>query len=321
MTESLWQVGVCRSYSPSPTAKSIAITGAEAAYRPLQGWICVDGEWCVDTDSPQQIPQGWNADPPARVGEEGELDFTLAYGPGEQVDVVVPLSRGSSWQDNELRYALRSMERNLAGLRTVWIVGRPPDWTTGIRNLNAEDRHRTKDANIIEKLRLVCEEPDLSARFLFWSDDQVLLQPAGVRDFGPFFSGRADHFPGDNLNRWQGRLKETGHVLAAMRLPASNYELHVPTPFTKQAFREVTERFDYTAGDGLCVCTLYHNAARSPGRQLGSERAKVESPYTAEALRSLIRSRRFLGYSDAGLNQALRDLLAELFPERSRFEQ
>ena len=49
------------------------------------------------------------------------------------IDVVIPLGTGSRWQDNELRYCLRSIEKNLSGVNEVVIVGEKPKWLTNVR--------------------------------------------------------------------------------------------------------------------------------------------------------------------------------------------
>ena len=285
----------------------------------FQGWIFQDDHWYRDPESAHQTSDGWTADPPKRQAENGEIDFTLAY--EAPIDVVVPLSRGSVWQDNELRYALRSVERNLAGLRRVYIVGHRPDWLRSIIHLPADDLDRNKDANIIEKILLACEQPELSQRFLFLSDDQVLLEPCWPADFGPFYAGDARALGGRSRSRWRRRLLRTGQQLAAAGLPSANYDLHVPTVMEREMARAVFAQWEDCIKDGMCVCTLYHNAAGGTSCSLGNTRARFETPrYDAVAIQQALRGRRFLQYNDRGLTPAFRQVLADLFPEKSSFE-
>jgi hypothetical protein len=76
--------------------------------------------------------------------------------PGK-IDVVYTLGTESSWQDNELRYSLRSLERNFPDLGRVWIVGHKPAWLTGVVHIPMADVHKqNKDANLIDKILAAC---------------------------------------------------------------------------------------------------------------------------------------------------------------------
>ena len=44
------------------------------------------------------------------------------------VDLVYVLGKGSRWQDNELRFSLRSVSKNLSNVGQIFIVGQIPDF-------------------------------------------------------------------------------------------------------------------------------------------------------------------------------------------------
>jgi len=69
------------------------------------------------------------------------------------IDVVYPLGSGSAWDNNELRYSLRSLENNLLDLGRVFVVGQRPPWLVEAVHIPMEDTHRhNKDANLIDKV-------------------------------------------------------------------------------------------------------------------------------------------------------------------------
>ena len=66
-----------------------------------------------------------------------------------KIDIVYPLGTGSKWQDSELRFSLRSIEKNFIDKGTVWVIGHKPDWLINARHIPMPDKHKhNKDANI-----------------------------------------------------------------------------------------------------------------------------------------------------------------------------
>ena len=45
-----------------------------------------------------------------------------------QYDLVIPLGMGSIWQDNEIRYCIRSFVKYFSQLGKIFIVGSHPDF-------------------------------------------------------------------------------------------------------------------------------------------------------------------------------------------------
>ena len=48
------------------------------------------------------------------------------------MDIVIPLGTGSRWQNNELRFALRSIEKYLTGYDKIFIIGECPSYLQNI---------------------------------------------------------------------------------------------------------------------------------------------------------------------------------------------
>lgn len=240
------------------------------------------------------------------------------------IDVVYPLSKESRWQDNELRYSLRSLDCNLIGLGRVFIVGHKPAWLTNVIHIPADDANRhNKDANIINKLILACHA-GASDRFLFCSDDQLLLAPVKAADLRPYHIGCLKKKPPQfwGGGRWKKGLRRTYELLLARHAQTFHYDAHVPQPMDRHQFAEIMGGIDYHAGDGYTVNTLFFNLALKRHQRLPSIKANFERPeIDAGEVRRKIKGKTFLGYNEGGLTPALKTVLAELFPVPSRFEQ
>lgn len=239
------------------------------------------------------------------------------------IDVVYPIaggtqgrkSIGSRWDNNELRYSLRSLEKNFPNLGRVFIVGYKPEWLTGVTHIPAEDiHHKNKDANLIDKVLLACNA-DVSETFVRLSDDQCLLRPWGGGE--AYHAGSADV---NRKGRWWRRMARTCDHLKAMGLPTHYYETHSPQPVNREEFKLVMGAVDYQTPPGMNINTLYFNSVDIPRHSIKGKKASFHNPATIEAIRKGSEGRVFFGYSEAGTTDVLKGFLEEQFPTPSRFE-
>jgi hypothetical protein len=239
------------------------------------------------------------------------------------VDVVYPLGNGSKFNNLELRYSLRALEKNFLSLGRVFIATQyMPAWITGVIHLDVPDTHkRNKDANLIDKVIAACKA-GISNTFLRSSDDEMLLLPSRVGDLKKYHAGPlATKDEAFWEGGWKERLRRTYNLLNANGLPTLHYDTHIPTICNRALFLEVAKRYDYRSGNGYCINTLYcnHEGIRNP--PIGKNKVSFRSPVADvdEARRRLV-GRRYLNCNDAGFTTTLQLALQEMFPTRSRFE-
>ena len=236
-------------------------------------------------------------------------------------DIVIPLSRESRRDDFELRMALRSIARHVDFPGpTVWVIAEElPRWCRNLRHIRHGDPYRAnKDANLIAKILRACREPELAGKFLFWSDDQVVLRhfpPCGIP---PVYNRRGPAaFRGSG--RWHERMRHTFAFLAGRGIRLEwNWDSHVPQMFDKKLFPELIAPLDYTALPGFCVNTLYFGLRRFPAvlpQNLVKMTCESDRPVSALDTRKL-----FLGYNDDALYSGLAEVLEQTFPTPCRYE-
>ena len=240
------------------------------------------------------------------------------------IDVMYPLGSGSKWNNGELRYSLRALEKNFLDLGRVFICTTSlPPWLTGVVHIPVPDTHRrNKDANLIDKVLAACNA-GITDFFVRSSDDQMLLMPMHTSDFKKYHAGQlstksAAFWKG----AWKKRMRHTYKVLTRNQMPSLHFDTHIPTLYDRDLFRDVMGRYRYARGIGYCINTLYvnHEALHNPP-PLGKRKLTLEKPVNDPAiLRSAISGRQFLGYNDKGLTPAIKQVLQELFPTPSRFE-
>jgi hypothetical protein len=131
------------------------------------------------------------------------------------VDAVFVIGTDSVGNNEELRYALRSLACNCKFVRDVYICGFCPSWVdrSVVRHLQWPDRFsHAKDANIIDKLRHACEQPGIAKRILFCSDDQFQTRECTWDDFAPRYLRRYssdDNWYALKKRVWHDRLRDT----------------------------------------------------------------------------------------------------------------
>lgn len=237
------------------------------------------------------------------------------------IDIVIPLSAESRFDNLELRMALRSIASCARRVGRVYVVCETlPEWCRRVVHLKHGDKHRSnKDANLFAKLLYACRRPELSERFLFWSDDQLALREFDAAATLPVFNRRGpDAFTG--TGRWHRRMRNTFAFLGANGIrPGHNWDSHVPQPIRKKRFLELVAPLDYITEPGFCINTLYFGLMRT-SPVLPQSLVKLTCESTRE-VKSLAVPKLYLGYNDHALEHGLIPLLKARFPMPCRYEK
>ena len=169
-------------------------------------------------------------------------------------------------ENEELRYSLRSVARNLPHGR-VWIFGGWPAWIEGVKTITTEQAG-VRFANTTNAVRLACEHSAVSDPFVLMNDDFFVMQPLDsvpVLNRGPISKVISDyerrHMGG---SAYAMGMRHTCDLLVSLGFenPVS-YELHVPLLVHKAAMLEAL-----SMGQGVKVLhkrSMYGNLARLSG--------------------------------------------------------
>lgn len=264
-------------------------------------------------------------DPPKWGAEVTVTDDAVRVVMNPVMDVVIPLASGnhgkkllgSKWDNNELRYCLRSLEKHFPDLGRVFIVTEHlPAWLTGVVHLYAKDVHtRNKDANLIDKVLLACKS-GVSPVFLRCSDDQCLL-----REFDGHQVWHLGAFGREGGGKWWTRYNNTCEYLKAHGKPTFFYDCHVPVPVARDVFIKVAEAAPYEKPPGMCINTLYFNFLDLPYiGVMDGQKATIHRKADIDTIRRECQNAIFLGYNDDALEGDIEQFMQEQFPNPSRFE-
>ena len=242
----------------------------------------------------------------------------------EPVDVVYVLGTGSNWQNNEIRFSIRSLYKNLINFRNIYIIGEDPGFLKDVIIVPHPDEigPHNADGNIIRKVLRACQIPELSQKFLFINDDHYIIKPVSASLIPPLHKGDLRCFSDKffRLNPWRKRLMRTREILLSKNLNAYHFDLHTPILFDKTKFPKVVKKFDYQNDIGYTMKSLYGNSVYKNPVKNTWHKVKVFEQKSLNQIQTLTQSAFLMALNDAGLNNSLKYFLHQSFPEPSPHE-
>jgi len=238
------------------------------------------------------------------------------------MDIVIPYIK-DVLKGEELRYALRSIERNLTGWRGVHIIygdyfpdflenaaQEPPGGDHPLGAFQYEDTPGRKEYSVYRKLLAACAIPWITDDFIYWNDDHFLLAPLDVKDLKPWHNGAlSDEIQRPHHRRWREAAKNT-LVLYPFCL---NFDIHRPIIFNKKAFRAIFEFYQ----SEVCIKSIYRAAVGLGGYFVDDLNLDPFLKYGE--IRAAIEGKLFAS-SKTGITHDYLEVLEEKFPDKSKFE-
>ena len=242
----------------------------------------------------------------------------------KSIDIVYVLGKGSGWRNNEIRFSLRSVDKNLKGIRKIWIVGEKPEFIKNVTHIPFPDELiNNADGNIIRKVLRVCQEKTLTDNFLFINDDHLVLKPVLANDIPPYHKGNMETFKKDffEANFWRGRLWRTKNILQQKGYPVLHFDCHMPIVINKHRFPEVMSEFDFENQTGYTMKSLYGNVVHPDAPGLNGQKAVIFRPFLLSDIKDKVKNRAFIAFNDDGLKPPFKTWLYNNFPLQSKYEK
>lgn len=253
-----------------------------------------------------------------------ELPQPLSEGPSP-VDIVYILGTGSQWQDNELRYSLRSVHQHLSNYSNIWIVGEWPEWLNknapGIFHIPATDNSKwQRHLNMKEKIVKACLHPEVSDYFLFMNDDHFFTADVAAAPYPFYHCGElsakiATLGPCDT---YAVSLRNTMNILYANGFSTLNFDAHCPILYNKERFLSVMEQYDWSINYGYGIKSLYANTEGIIGGYI--QDLKISTSLTTAQFVSKLEGRHVFSIGDAALNSEIKKWFAARYPVPSPWE-
>lgn len=180
-------------------------------------------------------------------------------------DVVYILKRDA--KPDELRYSLRSIEKNLPH-RNVWFVCGLPNGLFPDNCISMSQKGILKWEKARSSMIRVCQNKDVTDKFWLFNDDFFVLKP--VEDETPMFGGmlhdrilHIEHRYNDKRTGYTRALRFCEQTLIDADMTTFDYALHVPMLVDKKKMLEALETFP----DCPMFRSIYGNYASIGGTQ------------------------------------------------------
>ena len=242
------------------------------------------------------------------------------------MDVVYALGSGSCWQNNELRYSLRSIEENILNLGNVYVVGICPEWLGNVIHIPAQDPfNHNKDGNIISKVLKECSREELTKNFLFMNDDYVILNKVIIEDMKGWYINMMDQYKDCwyEKNAWNKAVKRTMDYLKSKNLPLYHYDgAHCPQLYNKYTFQKVMNMVGWNGESCYTISNLYLNVTGAePGNVIRIKATFQDEIHNMDIIKKKCANAIFMSYNNSGLTDELKVFLQETFPDKSKYEK
>ena len=228
-------------------------------------------------------------------------------------DVVIPLGTGSRWQDNELRFCLRSIEKNLSGVNEVVIVGEKPKWLTNVRHIPCKDVPGKKEFSIFTKINAAISE-GVSDPFIFTNDDIFFIKPIAPANFKFWYDSTIQVWHDKARGRYKKSIENT------MNLNGYNEhytDIHTPIIY----FHERIKRLPFVWPCEYVIKTLYTSTNFFWEYEFEEMKdCKINAPRNYNEIMALIKDRMFFSVGEYGISIDMKKVLNDLFTKKSKFE-
>lgn len=157
------------------------------------------------------------------------------------MDILYVVGFGSKWENNELRYSLRSIERYGRNVGSVFIVGHKPDFVSDIvTHIPCGDETNRKHKNILRKVITAMSNSNISSHFIVSSDDHFYTREVDFDSFPIYYQAReiqTKPTDGKAPNNYHRSLAQTKEILIKWGLPTFQTNPHCNTHFDADMYK------------------------------------------------------------------------------------
>ena len=230
------------------------------------------------------------------------------------MDIVIPLGTGSRWQNNELRFALRSIEKYLTGYDKIFIIGECPSYLQNVIHIPCPDLPGRKEYSIFNKIMKAVKDERCSENFVFWNDDIFLIDNLQTADFKFWHEGTLQ----SKYEQSHGHYKAAIKNVIDISKPDDYYtDIHTPIIYNKDYFYKYVACNNW---DKEYVIKSSYTSVMSASFEPMPD-LKINKAMTYYEIKARIKDRLFFSIGTYGVCPAMTKVLTELFPDKSKYEK
>lgn len=228
------------------------------------------------------------------------------------MDIVIPLGLGSRWNNNELRYALRSAEMYIKDIGEVYILGKAPSWIDNIIEVDLPDISEYPATNIFHKVNEFCKIR--STPFLFMNDDHY-LQPA-FKSTEYYYEGTLQGALNKSKNILYSNVIE--NTIEVLTHDEKYFDVHTPIKYDPFIFRTLVGCEDWSKRWGYLNKSLYCTYMKHNTVEIHD--GKINNPKSINELIFFADDKVCLS-SGNEINDVFKKYLQLTYPNKSKYEK
>jgi len=221
--------------------------------------------------------------------------------------------------DDEIRWAVRSIEQNYQGKSKITIIGDKPPWYCGHyipqRRVHKHTTNRPF-RDMLTKVWTMATHPEIDQEFVWMMDDIYLIKPVTVEELAV---PRAVRWHESESNSWQRRKKNTMRALAAAGRTVHDYATHLPHVVEKEKLQQLYEEFGLQRNTMLWE-VLYGNTFRDHPQSPFPFFRRIQKKISLEDLRQITTQASVFNHTASAWCPGVRQFLEELLPKPSSCE-
>jgi len=237
-------------------------------------------------------------------------------------NIIIPLTKSSQGDCEELRYALRSIDTHFkCDNLKITLIGYKPKWIQNVSHIAYDDSKFPRYKNAYNKIKIASKT---FTDFIWWHDDMYLLKDVDCEFF------KNNYFYLQDLKKvkrfgnrfYQQRLKDFLSICLLKGFPAYNYATHTPYYFKSVQIDIALKAFGI---DKTQECFFIENYVYNYYDK--SSIAKQIYPYkvgrydaTSIDCEKDFKDKLFANFDEAGLKSGIFDCIKEKFKTKSRYE-
>lgn len=164
------------------------------------------------------------------------------------MDILYVVGTGSQWQNNELRYSLRSIAKNGKNIGRVFLVGYKPDFVSDkVIHIPCDDPGDVKHNNILHKVLFAAYNSQIDSHFLISSDDHYYMKPTDFNRLPVYYRKETipERYEGTQMwNEYFISLHDTRYLLLENDLTIYQTNPHCNTHFDVGIYEKYRKIFD-----------------------------------------------------------------------------
>jgi hypothetical protein len=219
-----------------------------------------------------------------------------------------------SGENEELRYSIRSLVKNLPDVN-VWIIGDAPKWYTG--NIVYTPSIGQKYTIVRSNLQALTETDDIGEHFVLMNDDFFVMKPMGAIETwhgGTLWEAYKRRSQLEPYSTYTQFLLQTYKTIKHLGIKDPiNYELHTPLPMTKSAL-------SYAVGQPGLWRSITANRDNIGGTQHEDVKLYLPSSKMYQE-RNDLDNLAYLSSDDGTFEILLTKYLEDAFPDPSPYER